>query len=72
MPRTSRRLHVTTLAAMILAVAAAPPAAAKAPARRSPKPQPPGPSVHVVMTSANLAWRLSRLPDLKFHDNQPQ
>ena len=71
MPRTSRRLHVTTLAAMILAVAAAPPAAAKAPARRSPKPQPPGPSVHVVMTSANLAWRLSRLPDLKFHDNQP-
>ena len=71
MPRTRRRLQVSTLAAILLAVAAAPAAAAKAPQRQGTKPQPPGPSVQAVMTSANLSWRLSRLPDLKFRDNQP-
>jgi glucosylceramidase len=31
----------------------------------------PGPTVHVVMTSADLSWRLSPLPDLTFTTSQP-
>jgi len=50
MGSTRRRLSAVTLAATVLALATAP-AAAKAPERRAP-------SVHVVMTSANLSWRL--------------
>src|SRR6478752_4589812 len=64
MGSTRRRLSAITVAAIVLALATAAPAAAKAPERRAP-------SVHVVMTSANLSWRLSRLPDLRFGDDEP-
>jgi glucosylceramidase len=64
MGRTRRRLSAIKLAAIVLALATAAPAAARAAERRAP-------SVHVVMTSANLSWRLSRLPDLRFGDDEP-
>ena len=56
MNRIRRRLCAFGLAAFVLAVAAAPAAAS---------------GVQVVMTSANLSWRLSRLPDLTFSADQP-
>src|SRR5437762_3037332 len=59
-----RRLSAIKLAAVVVALATAPGAAAKAHERR-------GPSVNVVMTSANLSWRLSRLPDLRFGVDEP-
>src|SRR4051794_23089438 len=63
MHRIRRRLTAGMLAALALAAVTAQPSAAK-PAR-------PGPKVNVVMTSANLSWRLSRLPDLTFADSRP-
>jgi glucosylceramidase len=77
MARARCRLRVIRLAAVVVAVAAAVPSTASAGTGRSgSRPtggasERPGPSVQVVMTSANLTWRLSRLPDLTFRDNQP-
>ena len=70
MPRTSRWLHVTTLAAMIL------------PWQRRHRPRPrrrrggpraaaAGPQRAGRDDEGEFAWRLSRLPDLRFRDNQP-
>jgi glucosylceramidase len=64
MSRIRRRLTAGMLTAVAVAAATASPATAKAPATS-------GPSVQVVMTSANLSWRLSRLPDLTFHTDGP-
>src|SRR5690348_10908258 len=75
MARTRRRLSVVKLAAVVVAIAAtlaagATPATAKsrAPVRAGAGPNP---SVHVVMTSANLVWRLARLPNLRFGADEP-
>ena len=62
MPRR-RRLTTGMLAAIVI-TAAAPQAATASPGRA-------GPRVQVVMTSANLSWRLSRLPDLMFGADRP-
>ncbi len=56
-----RRLCVIGLAVFALTVAAAPSAAAPSAAA----------GVQVVMTSANLSWRLSRLPDLTLATDRP-
>ena len=48
--------------------------ASAATAHEASRPEAPraGPAVHVVMTSANLSWRLSRLPDLRFTAGRPR
>ena len=71
MARPRRRLYVTGLAAFVVAVVALPSTASAGTGRGGPSrtggaPERPDPSVQVVMTSANLSWRLSRLPDLTF------
>src|SRR5947209_7882292 len=63
MPRIRRRLTAGMLVALALAAFTAQPSSAK--------PTRPGPRVRAVMTSANLSWHLSRLPDLRFTDNPP-
>jgi glucosylceramidase len=66
-----RRLCVIGLAVLALAVVAAP--AAAAPSGGAPSGGAPSAAagVQVVMTSANLSWRLSRLPDLTFATDRP-
>jgi glucosylceramidase len=66
MSSTRRRLCVIGLAVFALTVAAAPSAAAPSGAAA-----PAAAGVQVVMTSANLSWRLSRLPDLTFAPDRP-
>ena len=66
-----RRLCVIGLAAFALTVAAAPSAAAPSAAAPSGAAPPAAAGVQVVMTSANLSWRLSRLPDLTFAPDRP-
>src|SRR6476620_10798381 len=70
-----RRLCVIGLAVLALAVVAAPAAAAPsggAPSGGAPSGGAPSAAgVQVVMTSANLSWRLSRLPDLTFATDRP-
>jgi glucosylceramidase len=73
MARTRRRLSAIKLAVVVLA-ATAPAATATASAAaktQTPVRTGPGPSVRVVMTSANLVWRLSRLPNLRFGADEP-
>ncbi|MGZ4183187.1 MAG: glycoside hydrolase family 30 protein [Solirubrobacteraceae bacterium] len=76
MARPRRRLCVTGLAAVVVAVVALSSTASAGTGRSGPSrtggaPERPDPSVQVVMTSANLTWRLSRLPDLTFSADRP-
>jgi glucosylceramidase len=77
MPRIRRRLCATGLAAVVVAVVAGLPSTASAgggsggSSNTGGAPERPGPAVQVVMTSANLTWRLSRLPNLTFSADRP-